>query len=93
MLIFFDESFRNSISDTGASLGALCGIAIPEKEMGHVSEDVYRIKKRHFGAEFAKEMEINSYYDDNDRFISGIKVIQSRKEKTPGDPKARGRDK
>ncbi|OGV44363.1 MAG: hypothetical protein A2X48_08705 [Lentisphaerae bacterium GWF2_49_21] len=39
-------------------MGTLCGIAIPEKEMGRVSEEVYRIKKKHFGVDFAKEMEI-----------------------------------
>lgn len=58
MLIFFDETFRESLSYPGATLGALCGIAIPEKQLHRVADDVFKLKLKHFGPEFAKDREI-----------------------------------
>lgn len=58
MLIFFDESFRKSRSPHKRSFGVLGGIAIPEKEMYRVSTDVFQIKLKHFGYEFASDKEI-----------------------------------
>lgn len=50
MLIFFDESFRKSESDPAVTLGGLCGIGIPERQFAIVSQDVYQLKYKHFGA-------------------------------------------
>lgn len=58
MLIFFDETFRDSLSYPGATLGALCGIAIPEKQLHRVADDVFRLKHKHFGNDFARDEEI-----------------------------------
>jgi len=58
MLIFFDETFRDSLSYPGATLGALCGIAIPEKQLHRVADDVFKLKLKHFGSDFAKDGEI-----------------------------------
>lgn len=58
MLFFFDESFRNSLHHEGVTLGALCGVAIPEHELARVTADVYQLKLKHFGMEFAKDHEI-----------------------------------
>lgn len=58
MLFFFDETFRDSLTHTGASLGALSGIAIPEHDLAHVTADVYQLKLKHFGSDFAKDGEI-----------------------------------
>jgi len=58
MLIFFDETFRASLSYPGATLGALCGVAIPEKQLHRVADDVFRLKLKHFGNDFAREKEI-----------------------------------
>lgn len=58
MLIFFDETFRESLSYQGATLGALCGIAIPEKQLYRVADDVFRLKLKHFGNDFARDGEI-----------------------------------
>lgn len=58
MLIFFDESFRKSVSDPTITLGGLCGIGIPERQLAMVSQDVYHLKYKHFGADFARDNEI-----------------------------------
>lgn len=58
MLIFFDESFRKSESDPVVTLGGLCGIGIPERQLAAVSQDVYQLKYKHFGAVFARDKEI-----------------------------------
>jgi hypothetical protein len=58
MLIFFDETFRNSLSYPGVSLGVLSGIAIPENELHRVATDIYQLKYKHLGAEFARDGEI-----------------------------------
>jgi hypothetical protein len=58
MLVFFDETFRDSLSYKGASLGVLSGIAIPEQELHRVATDVYQLKYKHMGAEFARDGEI-----------------------------------
>mgnify|MGYP001585866177 CR=1 FL=1 len=58
MLVFFDETFRESSRRKGTTLGALCGIAIPERDLARVTADVYQLKLKHFGAEYAKDREI-----------------------------------
>jgi hypothetical protein len=58
MLIFFDESFRTSARDASMTLGGLCGIGIPERQLATVSHDVYHLKYKHFGAGFARDSEI-----------------------------------
>ena len=56
MLLFFDERFRDSLSYQGATLGALYGVAIPEKQLHRVADDVFKLK--HFGNDFARDGEI-----------------------------------
>lgn len=58
MLIFFDESFRSSLRHVDVSLGALCGIGIPERELSRVASDVYQLKLKHMGTDFARNSEI-----------------------------------
>lgn len=58
MLIFFDESFRESLRYRDVSLGALCGVGIPEKQLTRVADDIYRLKLKHMGADFARGGEI-----------------------------------
>jgi hypothetical protein len=58
MLVFFDESFRQSETQPGMSLGILCGIAIPEKQLSKVVADVFQLKLKHMGARYAREREI-----------------------------------
>jgi|SRR5919206_5181394 hypothetical protein len=58
MLIFFDESFRPSLRHPHVSLGALCGIGIPERELSQVASDVYQLKLKHMGVDFARNSEI-----------------------------------
>ncbi len=58
MLVFFDETFRDSLSYQGATLGALCGVAIPEKQLHRVADDVFKLKLKHFGSDFARDCEI-----------------------------------
>lgn len=58
MLIFFDESFRESLEYDNRSLGALCGVGIPEKQLSRVANDVYQLKLKHMGADFARDEEI-----------------------------------
>jgi len=58
MLIFFDETFRDSLKHPGVSLGALCGVGIPEKSLGRIASDVYQLKYKHLGADFARDSEI-----------------------------------
>lgn len=58
MLIFFDETFRESLLYKDRPLGALCGIAIPEKQLARVASDIYQLKLKHMGADFARDEEI-----------------------------------
>ncbi|MCB1552354.1 MAG: DUF3800 domain-containing protein [Xanthomonadales bacterium] len=58
MLIFFDESFGQSERDDKITLGGLCGIGIPEHQLATVAQDVYQLKYKHFGADFARDSEI-----------------------------------
>lgn len=58
MLLFFDETFRKHETLPDVTFGALCGIAIPESEFREVANDVYRLKLKHFGAEFAADHEL-----------------------------------
>ena len=58
MLVFFDETFRDSLSYPGATLGALCGVAIPEKQLNRVADDVFKLKLKHLGNDFARDEEI-----------------------------------
>jgi hypothetical protein len=58
MLIFFDESFRPSLRHADVSLGALCGIGIPESQLTQVASDVYQLKLKHMGGDFARNSEI-----------------------------------
>jgi hypothetical protein len=58
MLIFFDETFRDSLKYPNVSLGALCGVAIPERELHRVATDVFQLKRKHLGSEFANDGEI-----------------------------------
>lgn len=58
MLFFFDETFRTSLMHKDTSLGALCGVAIPEHDLARITQDVFLLKLKHFGSEFAKDHEI-----------------------------------
>lgn len=58
MFIFFDETFRESLSRPGVSFGALCGIAISEKDLHRLATDIFQLKLKHFGSHFAREGEI-----------------------------------
>jgi hypothetical protein len=58
MLTFFDESFRTFLRRPEISLGALCGIGIPEHELSQVASDIYQLKYKHMGGTYAREKEI-----------------------------------
>jgi hypothetical protein len=58
MLVFFDESFRVSEHQQTISLGSLCGIGIPEAEFSRVGDDVFKLKAKHLGSDFARDGEI-----------------------------------
>lgn len=58
MLIFFDETFRESLRHSEVSLGALCGIGIRENELSQVESDVFKLKYKHMGSEYARNQEI-----------------------------------
>src|SRR5436190_913992 len=58
MLIFFDETFRESLRHEDVSLGALCGIGIHENELGQVESDVFKLKYKHMGSDYARNQEI-----------------------------------
>jgi hypothetical protein len=58
MLFFFDETFRNSLRYKERPLGALCGIGIPENQIARIANDVFQLKTKHLGAEFARDREI-----------------------------------
>jgi hypothetical protein len=58
MLMFFDETFRTSLRQPTISFGALCGIGIPERSLGRIAADVYQLKLKHLGADFARDEEI-----------------------------------
>ncbi len=58
MLFFFDESFRESLTHPGVSLGALCGVGVPEAQLRRVADDIYKLKHKHFDIDFARTGEI-----------------------------------
>ena len=58
MLIFFDEAFRVSDRNPAISLGALCGIALPEDHLARISQDVFALKRKHLGSDCANDKEI-----------------------------------
>jgi Protein of unknown function (DUF3800) len=58
MLIFFDETFRESLRHSDVSLGALCGIGIRESELSRVESDVFQLKYKHMGSDYARNHEI-----------------------------------
>jgi hypothetical protein len=58
MIFFFDESFRESLAHPGVSLGALCGVGIPENQLRRVADDIYELKHQHFDIDFARDGEI-----------------------------------
>lgn len=58
MLIFFDETFRTSQRAPDVTLGALCGVGIREHQLASVAQDVYLLKLKHMGADYARNHEI-----------------------------------
>lgn len=58
MLIFFDESFRKSLSLKDKSIGVLCGVGIAEEELHSVVADIFQLKYKHCGAHFARNVEL-----------------------------------
>jgi hypothetical protein len=58
MIFFFDESFRESLGHPGVSLGALCGVGIPEAQLRRVGDDIYELKHKHLDIDFARDGEI-----------------------------------
>lgn len=58
MIFFFDESFRESLAHPGVSLGALCGLGIPESQLRRLADDIYELKHKHFDIDFARKGEI-----------------------------------
>jgi hypothetical protein len=58
VLVFFDESFHDSLEEPNVSLGALCGVGIPEDQMSQVEADVLALKRRYFDEAFAHDREI-----------------------------------
>jgi hypothetical protein len=58
MLFFFDETFRNSLAHPGRSFGGLCGIGIPEREIASCADEVFHLKRKLMGREFAENEEI-----------------------------------
>ncbi len=58
MLFFFDETFRDSLAEPGRSFGGLCGIGLPESELRSISDEVFHLKRKLFGREFAEKEEI-----------------------------------
>lgn len=60
MLVFLDESFRvNKRHAEPVPFGVLAGVALHEKGLTRVAQDVYRLKYKHLGAEFARDGEIH----------------------------------
>jgi len=57
VLVFFDESFHDSLEEPNVSLGALCGVGIPEDQMSQVEADVLALKRRYFDEAFARDRE------------------------------------
>ena len=58
MLVFFDETFRVSERTPTLSLGALCGIALPEESLARISQDTFALKRKHLGITYANDHEI-----------------------------------
>lgn len=59
MLIFLDESFRSRASAAGQlPFGALCGLGIPESEINRISQEIFRLKMKHLGDDYAREKEM-----------------------------------
>jgi hypothetical protein len=57
MLIFLDETFRIQ-KEKNLPLGALCGVAIRERELTRVASDIFRLKQKHLGDDYARDNEI-----------------------------------
>jgi hypothetical protein len=59
MLIFLDESFRSrSSAPDRLPFGALCGLGIPETDINRVSHEIFRLKMKHLGENYAREKEM-----------------------------------
>lgn len=59
MLIFLDESFRSRKSgDIELPFGALCGLGIPETDINRISQDIFRLKRKHLGDDYARDKEM-----------------------------------
>lgn len=59
MLIFLDETFRVRKSKSGEMpIGALCGVAIRERELTRVANDIFKLKQKHLGDDYAREKEM-----------------------------------
>jgi Protein of unknown function (DUF3800) len=58
VLVFFDESFRKSEKYQDTSLGTLCGVGIDESDSSRVADDIFKLKQKHLGSDFAKHNEI-----------------------------------
>ncbi|MBL9160984.1 MAG: DUF3800 domain-containing protein [Verrucomicrobiales bacterium] len=59
MLIFLDESFRtDKTQPEPAPFGVLAGVALREDSLTEVARDVYQLKYKHLGADFARDGEI-----------------------------------
>lgn len=74
MIFFFDESFRESLAHPGVSLGALCGVGIPETQLRRVSEDIYEMKHKHMDIDFARNGEIKG----KDLFKNYVFMLQNK---------------
>jgi hypothetical protein len=58
MLFFFDETFRTCRREPKRPFGALCGVGIQENALSTIAEEIFQIKRRVMGREFAEEGEI-----------------------------------
>jgi hypothetical protein len=57
MLIFLDETFR-VWKEKDLPLGALCGVAIREQELTRIANDIFKLKLKHLGDDFARDKEM-----------------------------------
>jgi len=55
MLIFLDESFRERQSK---EFGTLAGLALDEKRLTSIAQDIFHLKHEHFGADYARDGEL-----------------------------------
>ncbi len=59
MLVFLDETFRtHRKGQVELPFGALCGVAIPENQFTRIAKDIYQLKHKHMGADFARDEEL-----------------------------------